>query len=145
MFWLGLIACLLPRRYRRWWDEQRACSIVEGGVQAVACAALLFARLLDSLRDMTSLPENFVLGAAEASGYTGFMAVGAITGITMLLSPVTLLLAFFALEGYVRVLAAMVTGETVSTLPAFLVGFAHDKADERRARRHAPPPRPIFK
>ncbi len=133
MFWIGLLACLLPRRYRKWWEEERSSSLVEGSVQFVVCVALIFLRLIHGLQPQ-AMPSALALSAAEQSGRTGLMAMGAVTGLAVLLHPWTLVLAWFALEGYVRLLAAIVTGECVSTLPAYLVERVHAAVERPRRK-----------
>jgi hypothetical protein len=50
-----------------------------------------------------------------------------------MLRPLTIALAYFAVEGVVRGLAAFISGEVLPTLPLALVAAVHQKLSEQRA------------
>jgi hypothetical protein len=52
-----------------------------------------------------------------------------------MLRPLTIALAYFAVEGVVRGLAAFISGEVLPTLPLALVAAVHQKLSEQRAER----------
>jgi hypothetical protein len=72
---------------------------------------------------------------ARGAGFT----IGFMTTIDYLIQPLSLLLIYFTVEGAVRMLAGLVTGEVVGTLPLQAVAWLHGKAEARWAERKLGP------
>jgi len=66
-------------------------------------------------------------GMAEKGGDTAVRGIGMILLVGYVLLPLSILLIYFAVEGVVRFLAVMTTGEVVGTLPLALVDMAGQK------------------
>ena len=59
--------------------------------------------------------------------------VGSLTTLEYLTQPLTMVLLYFTIEGAVRLLAGVVTGEVVGTLPLQAVAWLHGKLEARWA------------
>ncbi|MGH9669128.1 MAG: hypothetical protein ACRD3A_03345 [Terriglobales bacterium] len=124
-----MVVSYLPDRYRRklgFLDigDMRTPALISGMLQILACfvlIVLLYPAFVNRVMAGQSM-EKAQLGAMEKGGETAVMGFGLVLLAAYLVHPVTLLLEYFLLEGFVRALAALVTGEVVPTLP--LVGLA---------------------
>ncbi|MBI2955872.1 MAG: hypothetical protein HYY26_01035 [Acidobacteria bacterium] len=139
----GALLSLLPPRYRRavgWLPEvhfQKA-AFLSGLLQSLGCLiAIIFRYLFFFQHRVMDLGGQVIArGAEEALGAKSVQfAMGFTTTIEYIFHPVTLLLIYFALEGAVRFVAALVTGEIVGTLPLYAVGWAHGRLAGWRAER----------
>jgi|GEM_PF-6053911 len=121
----GMLVSLMPEPYRTRYrppiDLYRAAAI-SGSVECVGCLAILFVRYVDFLeRRLVETSSAMVAsGREEALGAPAVQyGLGFVTLIDFALHPLTLLLAYLTFEGLVRFLAAVVTRETLSTLPLY--------------------------
>lgn len=76
-----------------------------------------------------------VLKAMEVGGDTALAGSGIFVLMEYMISPLTLALVYFALEGIIRSVAAFVSGEIVPTMPLAVVAWLHERMDETRAER----------
>jgi hypothetical protein len=128
-FPLAMALTFLPASWRRKLGlvgagDLRTPALVSGILQVAACAALIALRYPVSVRHALA-GEGMTqaqLAAAEKGGETAVMGFGLVLLVAYLVHPLTLVLDYFCLEGSVRAMAALVTGEVVPTLP--LVGAA---------------------
>lgn len=123
---VGVLVSLLPEpyrtRYRPSLDLYRAAAI-SGFAECVGCLAILFVRYVDFLERRLVETSSAVVarGREDALGAPAVQySLGFVTLIDFALHPLTLLLAYLTFEGLVRFLAAVVTRETLSTLPLYL-------------------------
>ena len=128
-FPVAMALSYLPASWRRKLNlldagDLRTPALTSGILQLAVFAALIVLRYPAFVKStMTSdAMERAQLAAMGKGGETAVMGFGVILLAAYLVSPVTLLLEYFLAEGFVRALAALVTGEVVPTLP--LVGAA---------------------
>lgn len=135
-FLLGLFLTMLPDRFRKRWSSNfagdiRTASVVSGLAQALSCVSFAAVRYYAFFNEQIRLTdERLILGAAQQGGDTAVRAMGIVFLVAYLFRPLTLVLAYFAIEGVVRMLAAVVTGEAVGTLPLYLIDYATAKAKD---------------
>jgi hypothetical protein len=134
-----MIVSLLPKQYRSLWSgsasaDFRRATILSGAMQALGCLGLYIARYfyLMDYRLGTIAKASI---AKEAYGAGGSPAAGFAAAAEYLFSPLSILLAYFAVEGTLRFFAAVVTEETAGTLPLYVVGWVVGRIQARRADR----------
>ena len=104
--------------------DLRTPALISGILQFVGLVVLIILRYPAFVKSTmaTEGMERAQLGAMAKGGETAVMGFGVLLLAAYLVHPITLLLEYFCLEGFVRALAALVTGEVLPTLP--LVGAA---------------------
>ncbi|MCI0354343.1 MAG: hypothetical protein L0099_04775, partial [Acidobacteria bacterium] len=133
----GIFVALLPQRYRRWVEERggshlTTAAVASGLLQFLGCLGAVIGRFfLFRQQRMNQWLESEAQGALM--GTHGQFTVGLFTVLEYVIQPLTLLLLYFTLEGAVRLLAGIVTGEVVGTLPLQGVAWLHGKAEGRWA------------
>lgn len=94
------------------------------------------------------LKGHFVLRAQQlgphvtGSNETGQAIIALIVVLDFLIHPVSLLLLYLAIEGFIRFTGALITGEIVPNLLVSLYVKTADSVSRSSARRHSPPPVP---
>lgn len=140
---LGTVVSLLPKPYRGWWigsstADFRRATILSGLFEAVGCLALYITRYFSFIQYRAgSIGEAAIKkGAEEALGnpYAQF-GMGYASMVEYIFSPLSLLLAYFILEGTLRVFSAALTEETPGTLPLYLVAWGIERVLAWRADR----------
>jgi hypothetical protein len=128
-FPLAMALTYLPAPWRKKLNlldtgDLRIAALVSGILQIAGFAALIAIRYPAFVKSTlaTGGMERAQLGAMEKGGETAVMGFGLVLLAAYLVSPLTILLEYFLAEGFVRALAALITGEVVPTLP--LVGAA---------------------
>jgi hypothetical protein len=128
-FPLALALSYLPAPWRKKLNlldvgDLRTPALISGILQFAGLAVLIILRYPAFVKSTmaTGGMERAQLGAMGKGGETAVMGFGMVLLAAYLVSPVTILLEYFLAEGFVRALAALVTGEVVPTLP--LVGAA---------------------
>jgi hypothetical protein len=130
----GMLVSLLPKQYRGWWawassaDFTRA-TMLSGLAEVFVCLGLYIGRYLYFIQyRVGTLGEAAIKrGAEEALGAPAVQyGMGFVSLIEYVFSPLSVLLAYLAFEGTMRVLAAAVTEETPGTLPLYLVAWAFE-------------------
>jgi hypothetical protein len=142
---LGPVYASLPKRWRYVDHHSSArfmarCAIVSGVIESIAALLVLrfwymkFFGLLGSAyahAALDSADENPITKIApEVVGGAGFLVFAA--------SPLTWLILYFAVEGILRLAAAVVTGEVCGILPLCAVDFAHHLATRGRSKEELP-------
>ena len=142
-FLAGIVLSLLPERYRRWWEPastlhfQRA-AFVSGVVQLLVCFVLFIVRYLDFfVRRVQELGGAVIEAGHETALASDTLQFGMGTTATLeyLIQPLTLLLIYWMVEGLVRLGAAALTDEILPLLPLYLVAWAQERAEKRRAEK----------
>lgn len=119
---LGFLASMalsfLPARYRRRWRHEESVELgraaaLSGLLQAAVCLLFLIA--------------GFISYAPEAW-------IGPMAWMEYALHPRARLLAYFTLEGTVRMLVGFTSGEALATLPLALVAWIHTAVERKRAQ-----------
>ena len=128
---ISIVTSLLPERYRSrlgWAFPLTPGMITSGVLQLVTCLGILLYRYIQFADFRTrSIPTHVILGAAEQGGDTAVMGMGLFLLAEYLLQPLTVLLIYFAFEGFVRAAAAIISSEIVPTLPLQLLALAHGR------------------
>ncbi len=144
---LGIVLSLLPRRYRERLPvgaqaDLRQGAILSGVVEGALCLALFIVRYLDFLEYRV----GDLGGRAIEKGVEGVLVnrvvhfgMGAVSLFEYLLHPLTVVLIYFAVEGFVRIFAAVITEEIVGTLPLCGVAWVEEQLGEAHAERSLGP------
>jgi hypothetical protein len=130
----SIFVSLLPRRYRArlggdFVSTQGAA--VSGVIQLIVCLGMLGYRyVLYANQRLFAVPDKVVLGAAEQGGETAVMGMGLFILVEYIFQPITLVIIYFAFEGFIRGTAALVTGEIVPTLPLQVAAWLHGRGED---------------
>ena len=140
-FFIGLGLALVPEAWRRRWFRQLPANPVSGAIltgtaEMLVCLAILGWRYPAFVRSqLNSSVANATITGMEKGGETAVMGLGPLLLLAYLIQPLSLLLAFFLLEGMVRAAGAVVSGEVLPTTPLFLASLLDARA--RAYRREA--------
>lgn len=137
----GTFLALLPQRYRRWVEERggshfTSAAVASGLLQFLGCLGAFIGRyfLFRQQRMDKWAADVIARGAEEVFAGAGAQhTMGFMTTVEYLIQPFTLVLLYFTFEGAVRLLAGLVTGEVVGTLPLQGVAWLHGKVEARWA------------
>jgi len=137
----GIFLALLPHRYRRWLEVRggshfAASAVASGLLQFLGCLGAFIGRyfLFRQQRMEQWVADAIARGGLDiAASASGQHVMGLATTVEYLIQPLTLLLLYFTFEGAVRLLAGLITGEVVGTLPLQGVSWLHGKAEARWA------------
>jgi len=144
-FFAGLLLSLLPARFlsrglREWHVDLRKSAVASGILQLLFCLALLifrYPRFVDS--QMSQIDSRVFLAASAVGGDTTVRGFGLILLFAYVLTPLSLVLIYFAIEGLTRFTASVATGEVVGTLPLHVVDLIMVKlADYKEEKRQGP-------
>lgn len=146
-FLLGLVLVLLPQRLRRkyfpgWDGNIQHAATVSGIAQSLAMLALIIFGFFHYMNSRLGMLSDALIAkdaAAALSGTYVQFGMGFTSLLEYLLSPTTLVMQYFALEGLVRIFGAMTTGEVVGTLPLFLVDWVIQQRTLRVAEKKLGP------
>lgn len=137
-FLLSLGASYLPRFYRERWIGPVAPDLARGALltgiaQMAVCLALFILGYLRWFAYVGALLARAAASSTVAISERDFAAgMGMTVMISYLLRPTTMLVTYFGFEGMVRMAAAIVTGETVPTLPLLLAALLQKRLEHRR-------------
>ncbi len=128
---------------RNWQDDLRRSAVVCGILQMFACLGLLFARYPAFVASQyAQVDARYFDGAMRVGGESAVRAFGLILLAAYIFLPSTLLVIYFAVEGLVRWVAAIVTGEVIGTLPVFVAEIVAAKyrahLDEKKQGERVP-------
>ncbi|MGH9788978.1 MAG: hypothetical protein ACRD4U_09785, partial [Candidatus Acidiferrales bacterium] len=137
----GIFLALLPQRYRRWVESRggshfTAAAVASGLLQFLGCLGAFIGRyfLFRQQRMDQWAADVMAKGGEDLFAASGVQhTMGLATTMEYLIQPLTLVLLYFTFEGAVRLLAALVTGEVVGTLPLQGVAWLHGHAEARWA------------
>jgi hypothetical protein len=141
-FLVQVVVSYLPRPWRRGPfriadEELRAATIVSAALQALVFLVILvfgYFRFMHSVMAAEGM-EQASLGAMEKGGEAAMSGLGVLFTISFLLTPLALLCEYFIIEGFVRGIAAVATGEAPATLPLQLACWAAQRLQAHRAER----------
>lgn len=137
-FFLSLVASYLPRFYRERWfgtvtPDLRRGALLTGIGQMLVCLGLFVFGYLRWIAYLGALfAQAYAASGMEMSERNYAAGVGMTALTSYMLRPVTLVLVYFTLEGLLRMTAALITSETVPTLPLVLVAFLHRRLEHNR-------------
>ena len=141
---LDALISLLPKSYRRWWawatevDFYHA-TILSGIIEALLCMGIYIGRYFYFLQYRIGTiaqaamkrPSGDEVLASEAVQY----GMGFVTLVEYVLSPLSLLLFYFAIEGTLRALTAAITEDTPGTMPLHVLAWSIGRIQSWRAER----------
>jgi hypothetical protein len=140
-FVIGLFLVLLPSRFRHrwfsnWHGNLRTSAMLSGIAQILSALAILVLRYPHfAERQMAQIDPRVFIAAAEQSGESAVRGFGLIVLLAYVIQPLTVLLGYFAIEGVVRLIGAVGTGEVVGTLPLTLIEKAIYKWSAHQAEK----------
>jgi len=138
-FCIGLFLAILPSRFRKrwladWHGDLRTSALFSGAAQMLLALGILILRYLRfAERQISQIDTRVFLAAAEKGGETSVSGFGALMLLAYILTPLSILLAYFAIEGGVRLLGVISTGEVVGSLPLTLLEIGMGKWSARQA------------
>lgn len=103
-----------------------------GIAQFLTCIALFIARYISFARNEVFGGTTAALKAMQIGGETALAGSGIFVLMEYMIQPLTPVLAYFAVEGVVRGVAAFETGEVVPTLPLAVAAWLHRRISDRR-------------
>ena len=142
---LGLILSILPsrirnERFRGWSGDLRTSAAFSGTTQLLVSLGLLVLRYpLFVESQMRQIDQRVFIGAAEQAGESAVRGFGLILLFAYLLTPLAIVLMYFAIEGAIRLIGATTTGEVVGTLPFVLLDHGISKWRSYQAERKLGP------
>ena len=141
-FPLAMALTYLPESWRKKLDlletgDLRTAALISGILQVATFAAWIALRYPAFVKSTLAgqSMEKAQLGAMEQGGETAVMGFGLVLLVAYLVHPITLVLDYFCLEGFVRAVAALVTGEVVPTLPLVGAAWALGRTQEAAAEK----------
>lgn len=120
---LGPVASLLPRRWRAllcgdWPVNWLRAVLISGAVEMAVCFAALVRWYFHWMERMVAANMDVTVKAAKGvPGEGAAYGMGAAGLISFALHPLTWVLVYFAVEGFVRILSAIVAEQICGTLP----------------------------
>lgn len=103
--------------------------MVTGTFQFAACALFLFLHFPAFMKSQQAgVSEQTHMKAMEQDGETALMGLGVVILVAYFLQPLSILVEYFAIEGFVRAAAAFIHNEPVGTLPLYLLMLGQQKA-----------------
>lgn len=143
---VGMVASLLPAQFRNRWQwgsdaNLRTSTILSGGAEV---AISLGAYMLGFLSFIQWRVGSMIGAGVKAGGMEGMsegvaFGAGATALVEYIFSPLSMLLVYFAVEGAVRLFAALVTDECVGTLPLAVLGWIFERGGHARRERQLGP------
>jgi hypothetical protein len=135
----AIILSFLPKRYREAFtpfEIPSAGSIIGGFLESFVAFGLLIHSYSTFMNDRMAATSLILMEkAAEKGGEAAVASLGGFALIDFLLRLTTILLAFFVLEGLIRVIAAIAGRETVPTLPLKMLEFAQAQLSAQQKER----------
>ena len=132
----AVILSFLPKRFRDAFTafEVPSSGSVIGGFLELAVAFGLLIHSYDTFMNERLAATSLLLmeQAAEKGGESAVASIGGFALIDFVFRVTTIVLAFFVLEGLVRVIAAVAGRETVPTLPLKLIEYVQGQLGARQ-------------
>jgi hypothetical protein len=142
----GMVASLLPAQFRNRWQwgsdaNLRTSTILSGAAEvAISLGAYVLGFLSFMQWRVGGLLGEGAKGAGQAQmGEAIAFGAGATAMVEYIFSPLSMLLVYFAVEGAVRLFAALVTDECVGTLPLAVVGWIFERGGRAKRDRQLGP------
>ena len=138
------LVSLVPKSYRSRWAwatgvDFRHATILSGVTEALLCAGIYLGRYLyflqyriGTLADAAmKRPSGDEALASEAVQF----GMGFVTLVEYVLSPLSLLLFYFAIEGTLRAFTAAITEDTPGTMPLHVLAWSIERVQRWRAEK----------
>ena len=144
-FLLSILISLIPLRYRAAWFHDVDVDVKLGAqvssiLQSLGMVALLAGRYIWYLIHRQEMLERMAGAKTEYDQIDlAYRGVTYATFIEYLILPSSMLIIYFAVEGVVRMMAAMTTGEILPTLPLAVVSWIHGAVDRSYQERKQGP------
>lgn len=143
-FLIGVIVALFPERYRRkfaWGYVSTAAAVTSGALElTIFLIVVLYRYALFGRNRIFGGNPDVMLAAAEKGGHAAIMGSGLFILAEYMLQPLTILFAYFVIEGVARLAAAVASGEVVPTLPLQLIAWGHGALQSKQRERELGPP-----
>jgi len=131
---ISIFVAFLPQRYRRAFPSYEVGSTeawFSGFIEFLVVLAWFMRRYFAWMASgMSVVPQQTFFTGMERAGYQAVHAFSFLSLIAFFVSPITLLLFYLTLEGLFRLGTAWITGEAACSLPLYLVGVLHGKAEQ---------------
>jgi len=135
----SILLAFLPKRYRQAFTpfEVPSEGAILGGLleSFIAFGFLVHGYYAYMNERLTSMPLSVMEKAGEKGGESAIMGLGGFVLLEYLLRITTFLLAFFVLEGIVRVIAVIASRETLPSLPLKLFEYAQSQFSAQQHER----------
>lgn len=137
-FLAGLVLSLVPQAWRARWFRAVPANLVSGAILTGVAELMYFLALLGwrypafVRSQMTTGVGTAAMASMEKGGETAVMGLGPLLLIAYLIQPLSLVLAYFLLEGAIRATAAVISNEVLPTAPLFLTSLLDRRAREYR-------------
>jgi hypothetical protein len=136
----AVLGSWLPRKYRKALiagDVPPVAAILGGIIESTASVALLVRGYFAFMNQrLQAMPTTAMVKLEEQGGDTAVKGLGMVFSFEYFLHLTTMVLVFFAVEGFVRALAAAISGEIVPSLPLYALSAIEDgyktRAQDRR-------------
>ncbi|HTC91931.1 MAG TPA: hypothetical protein VK699_00580 [Terriglobales bacterium] len=132
---IGVVASFLPQRYRSALSVSAPAAAISGVAQLLFCLGALIYRYFTFTNNRLFADMNVMQKAGQRGGEAVIMGSGLLLLMEYLIQPLTIVLCYFAFEGLVRLVAAIITQEIVPTLPLYLVLLQQQKLHAIRCER----------
>jgi hypothetical protein len=122
-----MFVSLLPPKMRPEWLRKYAAdlrnpAILSGIAQMLGCLSALIVGYKPFVQSQfAAIDHRVAVGGAETAGETAVMGFGLILALAYILRPLSVALLYFSIEGAVRLVAAVAGGESIGTLPLYLL------------------------
>ena len=132
-FVIGIFLVLVPFRLRQrwignWQGDLRTSAIFSGIAQMLLALAALIVRYPRFVENqMAQVDPRIFMAAAQQAGESAVRGYGVVIWLAYLIQPLTIILAYFAIEGAVRLIGAVGAGEVIGSLPLVLLDRAVGK------------------
>lgn len=117
-FLASLVLSFLPPRYRQPWRHAESLELARAGA---------LSGLLEAFLGLLLLIGGFISYAPQAW-------IGPMAWMEYILHPQAIFLAYLFAEGSIRFVVALAGGQTLGTLPLYLVAGTHSALERKRAR-----------
>lgn len=136
---LSMLLSLLPKRYRETFTSHAipsAGAVVSGLLETLISAGLVIhGYFVYTDERLAALSVTVMTKAGEKGGESAIMGMGTIFLMEYLIHISTLVLMFFVLEGAVRAIAAIGSGEVLPSFPLQAIAFVHTQLDSQSQER----------
>ncbi len=138
-FIIGLFVTLIPAPYRRWWPQSEADmagpALVSGILQFLGSMILFVAGYTVTMQSGLGAVGEIFRDAPVGFTNTSVAGGGAIVTAEYVIQPSSFFLIYFAIEGGVRSIAALVTSRVVGTLSLVTLAWIHSAVEPRLIER----------
>lgn len=143
-FLISVVVALFPDRYRRrfaWKFVSTAGGVTSGALElATFLILILYRYFVYAHNRIFGGNPDVLLAAAERGGQTAIMGSGMFVLAEYMIQPLTILFAYFAIEGVARLSAAVASGEVLPSMPLQLIAWAHGALETKQRERELGPP-----